>query len=169
MTNYEIMILTNTEMPESNLSKLLTSTLNVKDVKLVKLDRNELVYPIKKQTRANYYVVNLKVKPELIAELTRKFNIEKLILRYLIINLDTEKGMKPKKPSRFNKYHKFNKSSQSNNPNKQVNRNPETKDASNATTEKPNKDSSESVKKQTKEAAVEKKNAKKTTKSKKDE
>ena len=47
MSNYEIMILTNTEMLESDLTKLLTSTLKVKDVKLNKLERNELVYPIK--------------------------------------------------------------------------------------------------------------------------
>ena len=48
MSNYEIMILTNIEMLESDLTKLLTSTLKVKDVKLNKLERNELVYPINK-------------------------------------------------------------------------------------------------------------------------
>ena len=160
MSNYEIMILTNTEMLESDLTKLLTSTLKVKDVKLNKLERNELVYPIKKQTRANYYVVNLKIDPSLIAELTRKFNIAKLILRYLIINLDTEKGLKPKKASRFNKFHKFNKFSQSNN---YVNKQNKTSEAS---TENSSKQPVAEQNKETKKVVVKKSTATKTSKSK---
>lgn len=170
MSNYEIMILTNTEMLESDLTKLLTSTLKVKDVKLNKLERNELVYPIKKQTRANYYVVNLKIDPSLIAKLTRKFNIAKLILRYLIINLDTEKGLKPKKASRFNKFHKFNKFSQSNN---YVNKQNKTSEENAENISKENVEKSASSKqpvteqnKETKKVVVKKLTATKTSKSK---
>ena len=157
MSNYEIMILTNTEMLESDLTKLLTSTLKVKDVKLNKLERNELVYPIKKQTRANYYVVNLKIDP-------------KLILRYLIINLDTEKGLKPKKASRFNKFHKFNKFSQSNN---YVNKQNKTSEENAENISKENVEKSASSKqpvaeqnKETKKVVVKKLTATKTSKSK---
>ena len=167
MSNYEIMILTNIEMLESDLTKLLTSTLKVKDVKLNKLERNELVYPIKKQTRANYYVVNLKIDPSLIAELTRKFNIAKLVLRYLIINLDTEKGLKPKKASRFNKFHKFNKFSQSNNyVNKTSEENAENISKENVEKSVSSKQPVAEQNKETKKVVVKKLTATKTSKSK---
>ena len=159
MSNYEIMILTNTEMLESDLTKLLTSTLKVKDVKLNKLERNELVYPIKKQ-----------IDRSLIAELTRKFNIAKLVLRYLIINLDTEKGLKPKKASRFNKFHKFNKFSQSNN---YLNKQNKTSEENAENISKENVEKSASSKqpiaeqnKETKKVVVKKLTATKTSKSK---
>ncbi len=112
MSNYEIMILTKLESSEDKLKEIILTSLKLKDAKLVKLERNELAYPIKKQTRANYYLLNVKADNSLIAELVRKLNINKSVLRYLIINLDTEKNMKPKK---FQKFHKFNNRNQNSN------------------------------------------------------
>ncbi|WP_412031655.1 30S ribosomal protein S6 [Metamycoplasma buccale] len=97
MSNYEIMILTDPKFSVEELSKLLHSVLKQENTKIEKLERSELAYPIKKLTHANYYLINTKSAPNVLAELTRILNISKLVLRTLIINLDTEKGMKPKK------------------------------------------------------------------------
>lgn len=97
MSNYEILILTKMEVVEATVQKFLTETLKVKDLKIQKLENNELAYPIKKETHANYFLCNTKADPSLITELTRKLNIKKDFLRYLVINLDLEKGLKPKK------------------------------------------------------------------------
>ena len=105
MSNYEIMILTKLESSEDKLKEIILTSLKLKDAKLVKLERNELAYPIKKQTRANYYLLNVKADNSLIAELVRKLNINKSVLRYLIINLDTQKNIK----------HKFNNRNQNSN------------------------------------------------------
>ncbi|MDD7907908.1 30S ribosomal protein S6 [Metamycoplasma hyosynoviae] len=102
MSNYEIFILTKSDMPEENLKKILTTTLKLSDIKLEKLERTELSYPIKKQTHGNYYLTLVKIGSEHISELVRKLNINKQILRYLVINRDTEKGIKPRR--RTNKY-----------------------------------------------------------------
>ena len=94
MSNYEILILTKMEVVEATVQKFLTETLKVKDLKIQKLENNELAYPIKKETHANYFLCNTKADPSLITELTRKLNIKKDFLRYLVINLDLEKGLK---------------------------------------------------------------------------
>ncbi|AZG68904.1 30S ribosomal protein S6 [Mycoplasma struthionis] len=97
MSNYEIMILVNPKSTDEEFKSLLFSVLDEKSSKVEKLERTELAYPIKKLTRASYYLVTTKSAPELMAELTRKLNIDKSILRTLIINLDSEKGLKPRK------------------------------------------------------------------------
>ncbi|MBN0970912.1 30S ribosomal protein S6 [Mycoplasma phocoeninasale] len=97
MSNYEIMILVDPAAKEEDFTSLVFSVLNEKDAKLEKLERSELAYPIKKMSRASYYLISAKAEPHLIAELTRKLNISKIILRNLIINLDSERGLKPRK------------------------------------------------------------------------
>ncbi|ACF07462.1 ribosomal protein S6 [Metamycoplasma arthritidis] len=101
MSNYEIMILANPDSTLEQVSELLFSVLKKSDTKIEKLERSELAYPIHKLTRATYYLVTVKSDPQLMAELTRKLNIAKFILRSLIINLDSEKGLKPRKVKRF--------------------------------------------------------------------
>ncbi|AXE60893.1 30S ribosomal protein S6 [[Mycoplasma] phocae] len=97
MSNYEIMILVDPTAKEEDFTSLVFSVLNEKNAKMEKLERSELAYPIKKMSRATYYLISVKAEPHLIAELTRKLNISKIILRNLIINLDSERGLKPKK------------------------------------------------------------------------
>ncbi|RMA77426.1 small subunit ribosomal protein S6 [Metamycoplasma subdolum] len=102
MSNYEIMILTDPHSTEDELHKLVHQVLG-KTAKIQKLERAELAYPIKKQTRANYFLVNVKIEAAHVAEFTRVFNINKFVLRYLVINLDNEKGLKPHKFAKFQK------------------------------------------------------------------
>ncbi|AWX69449.1 30S ribosomal protein S6 [[Mycoplasma] anseris] len=97
MSNYEIMILTNPQATDQEVKELLLSVLDPKNTKIEKLERTELAYSINKLTRASYYLINAKLEPQVIAELTRKLNINKFVIRSLIINLDSEKGMKPRK------------------------------------------------------------------------
>lgn len=99
MSNYEIMILVNPQSTEEEVKSLLLTVLP-EDTKFERLERTELAYPIKKLSRATYYLVSTKAAPELMSELTRKLNIDKRILRSLIINLDSEKGLKPSKAKR---------------------------------------------------------------------
>lgn len=99
MSNYEIMILVNPQSTDEEVKSLLLSVLP-QDTKFERLERTELAYPIKKLSRATYYLVSTKAAPELMSELTRKLNIDKRILRSLIINLDSEKGLKPAKVKR---------------------------------------------------------------------
>ncbi|TPE57201.1 30S ribosomal protein S6 [[Mycoplasma] falconis] len=105
MSQYEIMILVNPQTTDEEFKGILFSVLDEKATKVEKLERTELAYPINKLKRASYYLVNAKIAPEAIAELTRKLNIDKRVLRNLIINLDSEKGLNVvKKPRRtFNK------------------------------------------------------------------
>ncbi|TPR54378.1 30S ribosomal protein S6 [Metamycoplasma neophronis] len=103
MSNYEIMILVNPQSTEEEVKSLLLSVLSEENTKIERLERTELAYPINKLTRATYYLVSAKAAPELMSELTRKLNIDKSILRSLIINLDSEKGLKPRKVRRSNK------------------------------------------------------------------
>ncbi|MCV3753276.1 30S ribosomal protein S6 [Mycoplasma enhydrae] len=101
MSNYEIMILVNPESSEESVKELLLSILNKENTKIERLERTELAYPINKLTHAKYFLVLTKSEPEALKELTRRLNIDKSILRTLIINLDSEKGLKPKKQKRF--------------------------------------------------------------------
>ncbi|WP_045433846.1 30S ribosomal protein S6 [Metamycoplasma canadense] len=104
MSKYEIMILSNpNNSTEESVKELVLSVLDEKNTKFEKLERTELAYPINKLKRANYFLVLTKAQPELIKELTRKFNIDKSILRTLIINLNSEKGLKPKKQRKLTK------------------------------------------------------------------
>lgn len=103
MSKYEIMILVNPTSTEESVKELLFSVLDEKNTKFERLERTELAYPINKLTRASYYLILTKAQPESIKELTRKFNIDKTILRSLIINLNSEKGLKPRKQKRFTK------------------------------------------------------------------
>lgn len=100
MSNYEIMILVNPQSTDEQVQKLLLSVLPENNTKIERLERTELAYPIKKTSRAIYYLIHTKIDPQLTSELTRRLNIEKSVLRTLIINLDSEKGLKPKKMRR---------------------------------------------------------------------
>ncbi|MEX1817934.1 30S ribosomal protein S6 [Metamycoplasma hominis] len=127
MSNYEIMILTNPKTTDEELQNLVFSVLDKNSSKFERLERNETAYPIKKLTHVNYFLITTKAEPHLMSELTRKLNIDKSVLRSLIINLDSEKGLKPRKVSK-----KFNKRIPLNRENKKpyVKNNETSKDAS---------------------------------------
>ncbi|AZZ65276.1 30S ribosomal protein S6 [Metamycoplasma phocicerebrale] len=109
MSNYEIMILVNPTSKEESVKELLFSVLNKENTKIERLERTELAYPINKLTHASYFLVLTKAEPSSLKELTRKLNIDKSILRTLIINLDSEKGLKPRKQKKFSRRNFDNK------------------------------------------------------------
>lgn len=61
MSNYEILILTKMEVVEATVQKFLTETLKVKDLKIQKLENNELAYPIKKKLMQIIFYVTLRL------------------------------------------------------------------------------------------------------------
>ncbi|MGX9339543.1 30S ribosomal protein S6 [Mycoplasma sp. 332] len=120
MSKYEIMILVNPTSTEESVKDLVFSVLDEKNTKFERLERTELAYPINKLTRATYFLILTSAQPELIKELTRKFNIDKSIIRSLIINLNSEKGLKPRKQRRFTKRNFENRRSFDKNENKEA-------------------------------------------------
>ncbi|MBN0919095.1 30S ribosomal protein S6 [[Mycoplasma] gypis] len=110
MAKYEIMLILSSTANESVATDLLKDVFAQKaDVK--KLEETQLAYPIKKQTTAQYFLVNLEAAAEEVKEFGRRANLVKEVLRTLVINLDTEKALQRKeKNNRFKKNAKARKS-----------------------------------------------------------
>ncbi|MGX9358534.1 30S ribosomal protein S6 [Mycoplasma sp. 128] len=115
MAKYEIMVLLDSTANESVLSSLLSSVFKNK-AEVTKLEETQLAYPIKKQNTAQYFVVKVDAQGEEIKEFGRRANLEKQVLRNLVINLDTERALQ-RKP-KVNRAKKFQK------PKKQADRRP---------------------------------------------
>ncbi|WP_025755601.1 30S ribosomal protein S6 [Mycoplasmopsis cricetuli] len=93
MSKYEIMIIVNPKVNISVAKDLLESVFSKGISKVEKLEKTKLAYEIKKSKQAQYLLAEVNSNPELISEFTRRANnINKEIWRYLVINLDTEKG-----------------------------------------------------------------------------
>ncbi|UUM19590.1 MULTISPECIES: 30S ribosomal protein S6 [unclassified Mycoplasma] len=92
MTKYEIMMIVD---PKANLEiaqKLLVDVFEKKVTKVEKLERTELAYKINNAQNAQYLLAQIECESTLVSEFTRKANIVKEIWRYLVLNLDTERG-----------------------------------------------------------------------------
>ncbi|MDO6857129.1 30S ribosomal protein S6 [Mesomycoplasma ovipneumoniae] len=103
MPKYEIMTILDPKAEATILENLLSAIFSQNSsYKLVKLENSSLAYPIKKSKTAQYFLINLDSPANLIEEFVRRANITKSIWRYLIINLDSEKGFnqKPKNSDR---------------------------------------------------------------------
>ncbi|MHA0297406.1 30S ribosomal protein S6 [Mesomycoplasma ovipneumoniae] len=103
MPKYEIMTILDPKAEATILENLLSAIFSQNSsYKLVKLENSSLAYPIKKSKTAQYFLINLDSPANLIEEFVRRANITKSIWRYLIINLDSEKGFnqKPKNADR---------------------------------------------------------------------
>ncbi|MHA0298008.1 30S ribosomal protein S6 [Mesomycoplasma ovipneumoniae] len=103
MPKYEIMTILDPKAEATILENLLSAIYSQNSsYKLVKLENSSLAYPIKKSKTAQYFLINLDSPANLIEEFVRRANITKSIWRYLIINLDSEKGFnqKPKNSDR---------------------------------------------------------------------
>ncbi|MDO6829703.1 30S ribosomal protein S6 [Mesomycoplasma ovipneumoniae] len=103
MPKYEIMTILDPKAEATILENLLSGIFSQNSsYKLVKLENSSLAYPIKKSKTAQYFLINLDSPANLIEEFVRRANITKSIWRYLIINLDSEKGFnqKPKNSDR---------------------------------------------------------------------
>lgn len=93
MREYEAMIVAKAELPEAELSKMVTkweSIMSNNGGQVVKKETwgiRRLAYPIQKQTRANYMVYDVATDAENIMELERVLKLDENVLRSMIIKL----------------------------------------------------------------------------------
>ncbi|WP_036464819.1 30S ribosomal protein S6 [Mycoplasmopsis sturni] len=92
MSKYEIMMIVDPKADIAIAEKLLKEVFGKGVQKAEKLERTDLAYEINKSKQAQYLLAEITSPSDLIAEFTRKANILKEIWRFLVINLDTEKG-----------------------------------------------------------------------------
>lgn len=109
MAKYEIMLIIDGTLKEDEAKKvladnkkLLSKTENLQESTM---GLRDLAYPIKKINKGFYYVLTFSTdKPEIIAEFRRVINLNKFIIRFLIINLEKDYAYKstinPKKVKR---------------------------------------------------------------------
>ncbi len=92
---YELMIVATTGGAESLLSRVekFLKEAEAGDLKVNKLGRKQLAYPIKKQTEAEYIVLNFEAEGSNLKSITDKLRLEQEdLLRYMVINA---KAFKP--------------------------------------------------------------------------
>lgn len=105
MAKYEIMLVLAPTESETVALNLAKDVFGKEVEKYEVLARTESAYPINKSKNVKYVLLNIDADQKLIYEFTRKSNIIKTIWRSLVINLDSEKGLKPKKKtSKFREY-----------------------------------------------------------------
>ena len=94
---YELMIVATTGGAESLLSRVekFLKEAEAGDLKVNKLGRKQLAYPIKKQTEAEYIVLNFEAEGVNLKSITDKLRLEQEdLLRYMVISA---KAFKPSK------------------------------------------------------------------------
>lgn len=101
MTNlYELTLLLPKETGEEDTKKLLDKISKwVKEkgkvVETKSLGKKNLVYPIKKELIANFWLMTCDMEGNNVKEMVEKFKLEEKILRYLFVKID-RKSRKPK-------------------------------------------------------------------------
>ncbi|QJB71083.1 30S ribosomal protein S6 [Mycoplasma sp. 1654_15] len=95
MSKYEIMTVLAPGTELKVIEDILKSVFSAKNIeKFEKLERTELAYEIKKHKQGIFVLANVKAEESLIEEFVRRANIlKKQILRFLVINLDSERGI----------------------------------------------------------------------------
>lgn len=96
MNKYEIMFIVKAtnegddiKKTAENCKKYITDQKG-KVVEFKEMGEKKLAYPIKKEINGYYFVMQVEVSKEGIAEFDRKASIEENVLRHLIIKLDEE-------------------------------------------------------------------------------
>lgn len=87
MTKYEFVFLLNQEDELKNLQNLVTS-LSGKLLEEKTLGKKNLVYPIKKNSSANFYQWKLELEPSKLNELNKKLSFNDVLIRYLLLKDD---------------------------------------------------------------------------------
>ncbi|MFW5704131.1 MAG: 30S ribosomal protein S6 [Patescibacteria group bacterium] len=87
MSTYELAVLVRKEADLENVKKLLSSA-NATIEKEDAWGKRELAYPIKKETQAYYYFLDVTVDGGAIEELKQKMNFDEKVLRYLLLTRD---------------------------------------------------------------------------------
>lgn len=92
---YELMVIGNPKTDTEQVLALVDKTLkeaNAKDVKIDKLGRKNLTFPISKQTEGEYMVFNFEAEGDKVAQIGSKLRLEQeTILRYLITSVKVSK------------------------------------------------------------------------------
>ena len=91
MNKYEIMYIVRADIDEkaqkdtvSAFEKVLTN-MKAKIVNNKDMGQKKLAYPIKKQLRGNYYLLNVEATAAAVKEFDRKAKIDENILRHIVI------------------------------------------------------------------------------------
>ncbi len=90
MKNYEIMFIVKSNLEESAIKDIvkgyenLLKTLKAELVNSKDLGQKKLAYPINKELRGYYFLMNIKANNEAIKEFDRKLGLDENILRHLI-------------------------------------------------------------------------------------
>ncbi|KAB8029905.1 30S ribosomal protein S6 [Fluviispira multicolorata] len=93
MREYEAMIIAKADLPEAELSKMVSkweTIIGTEGGQVVKKDTwgvRRLAYPINKQTRGNYFVYDVATNQANIHELERILKLEENVLRSMVIKL----------------------------------------------------------------------------------
>lgn len=101
MTNlYELTLLLPKELGEEDTKKLLDKISKWVEGKGKVIEskfqgKRNLVYPIKKELIANFWLMTCDMEGSLVKEIVDKFKLEEKILRYLFVKID-RKTRKPK-------------------------------------------------------------------------
>ncbi|MBX9703040.1 MAG: 30S ribosomal protein S6 [Silvanigrellaceae bacterium] len=93
MREYEAMIIAKSDLPESELSKMVLKwegIINNDGGQIIKKDTwgvRRLAYPIKKQNRGNYFVYDIASTQDNVLELERSLKFDENVLRSMILKL----------------------------------------------------------------------------------
>jgi ribosomal protein S6 len=90
MTVYELTFLLNDEEEVKKIREL-AQTLQAKIIEETKWEKKPLVYPIKKNTSADFYIWKLEVDESKVNELKKKLDFNEKIIRYLLLKIATKK------------------------------------------------------------------------------
>lgn len=96
MREYEAMIISKLDIPEAELSKMVSrweSIIAENGGEVIKKDdwgARRLAYPIQNQSRAHYYVYDIATHPVNIRELERVLRFDENVLSSMIINLNDD-------------------------------------------------------------------------------
>ena len=100
---YELVIVSKISETEGLLSRVekTLKDANATEVKIEKLGKKILAYPIKKQTEADYIMLNFEAEGKAIAEISDMLRLEQeALLRYLIVRTKVSKVSKVSKGSK---------------------------------------------------------------------
>lgn len=91
-TNYETMFVVNSSLSDEEIQSVVTKfkTLIEKEGTVTKFDewgKRKLAYPINDYTEGYYVLVDHEAGSDFVAELSRLFNIDEKVLRYLTVKL----------------------------------------------------------------------------------
>ena len=67
---------------------------NAEIVEVNEWGKRRLAYPINDKPEGYYVIVTFKSEPTFIAEIERRFNIDEMIMRYLVVKLDFDAAVK---------------------------------------------------------------------------